>query len=100
MHYFPDAELIYSMWHGYYTGTKEQLNEKVVEIVSEFPKTKFHEIHTSGHATIATLSEVIRLTNPRKAIIPIHRNKDSDLSLLQITEEQREKLFLDKNFYT
>ncbi|MDD3160963.1 MAG: MBL fold metallo-hydrolase [Bacteroidales bacterium] len=97
MHYFPDAELIYSMWHGYYAGTKEQLNEKVVEIVSEFPKTKFHEIHTSGHATIATLSEVIRLTNPRKAIIPIHRSKESDLSLLQISDKQREKVLLDNN---
>lgn len=97
MYYFPDAELIYSMWHGYYAGTKEQINKNVVDIINEFPNSKLHEIHTSGHASISTLSEVIRLTNPRRAIIPIHRDKDSDLSLLQISDEQRNKIFLDSN---
>ena len=97
MYYFPDAELIYSMWHGYYDGTKEQINNKVLELVKVFPKEKFHEIHTSGHATIETLSKLINLTNPREAIIPIHRDRNSDLSLLQISDEQRSKIFCNYN---
>ncbi len=94
LYYFPDAELIYSMWHGYYKGRPEHINHDVLDIIHEFPDSKFHNLHTSGHATIETLSEVIRLTNPRKAIIPIHREKNSDLSLLQITDEQMSKIIV------
>lgn len=95
LYYFPDAELIYSMWNGYYKGQPEHINKDVLDIIREFPKSRFHELHTSGHATIETLSDVIKLTNPRKAIIMIHREKDSDLSKLQITDEQRSKLVFE-----
>ncbi len=95
LYYFPDAELIYSMWHGYYKGRPEHINHEVLDIIHEFPESKFHNLHTSGHATIETLSEVIRLTNPRKAIIPIHREKNSDLSQLQITDEQMSKIIVE-----
>lgn len=55
--------------------------------VDLFPN--FEYLHTSGHATTDTLAEVCRTVNPRTAIIPIHREKDSDFAALDIGDELR-----------
>ncbi len=90
--YFPDAELIYSMWNGYYKGTPDQINPYIKEIVGMFSEGRFHTLHTSGHATIQALSSVIRMTQPKSAIIPIHMNSGSDLSLLDIPDNLKSKI--------
>lgn len=87
-YYFPDAELIYSMWKGYYEGTEKQINPDIVQIVEAFHK-KTHYLHTSGHADVETLQEVCRVTQPRLGIIPIHKEKTSLYEELPIANEYR-----------
>lgn len=85
LYYFPDAELIYSMWEGYFNGTEEQKSQNVIDFVDLF-HGHFHYLHTSGHADVETLEKVCRITNPSMGVIPIHRDKNTrfeDLSIAQ-----------------
>ena len=82
--------LIYSMWSGYWKGSKEQQIENVLDIRSLFEPDNIYNIHTSGHADCATLREVCLAVNPRLAIIPIHKDKDTDFRTLQIPDPLKE----------
>ncbi len=84
--------LIYSMWNGYWKGSKEQKLDSVLCIRSLFGPDSIFEIHTSGHADCSTLSEVCLAVNPRLAIIPIHRDKGTDYRSLQLPECMKEKV--------
>ena len=84
--------LIYSMWNGYWKGTKEQKLESVLNVRSLFDSDSIYEIHTSGHADCSTLSEVCLAVNPRLAIIPIHKDKDTDYRSLPLPECLKEKV--------
>lgn len=84
--------LIYSMWSGYWKGSKEQQLESVLNIRNLFNTDSIYEIHTSGHADCSMLSEVCLAVNPRLAIIPIHRDKDTDYRSLQLPECLKEKV--------
>lgn len=85
LYYFPDAELIYSMWKGYYEGTEEQKSQNVIDFVNLF-HGHFHYLHTSGHADIEILEKVCRLTNPSIGVIPIHKDKNARFEALSIAE--------------
>jgi len=85
-YYFPEAELIYSIWKGYYSGTEKQINPDVVQLVKLF-EGKTHYLHTSGHADVETLQDVCRMTGPRLGIIPIHKEKTSYYESLPIAKE-------------
>ena len=61
------ATFIYSMWGGY---LKEESMKKMMNFIKT-KKMKFHQIHTSGHASIETLKKVVEKLNP-KTTIPIH----------------------------
>lgn len=41
-------------------------------------------LHVSGHATMNVLHDICKLTNPRLAIIPIHKEKNTDFSSVGI----------------
>lgn len=84
--------LIYSMWSGYWKGTDEQKIDSVQKIRSIFPNDNIYDIHTSGHADCATLSEVCMTTNPRVAIIPIHKDAQTDYRSLALPTELKEKV--------
>lgn len=58
---------IYSMWEGY---LKEKSMERMLDFIKD-NKMNFKCVHTSGHASIDTLSKVINVLSP-KVIIPIH----------------------------
>lgn len=61
------GNLIYSLWKGY-------LKKKDTKDFIDYLKNRMfdvHEIHTSGHADIATLKEMVNAINP-KLLIPIH----------------------------
>ena len=81
-----EVVLIYSTWDGYY---------KAPEQVKANPRYKyFHEafdnvvdIHTSGHASRETLARVITAINPKESIIGIHKDPDTTLKSLNISEE-------------
>ena len=71
--------LVYSTWDGYY---------KIPEQVLASPKHKLFrelfsnvvDIHTSGHADIATIKKVIEIVKP-KEIICIHKEANAELRL-------------------
>ena len=84
LYYFPDAELVYSMWKGYIEGTDEQKNQNVIDFVNLF-HGQYHYLHTSGHADVNTLEKVCKITNPSIGVIPIHKEKDTRLDDLPIS---------------
>lgn len=84
--------LIYSMWNGYWKGNKDQRLESVLNIRNIFDPDSIYEIHTSGHADCSMLSEVCLTVNPHIAIIPIHRDRDTDYRTLQLPECLKEKV--------
>lgn len=90
--FFPDAELIYSMWNGYRDESSPAKNQDIIDICKVFPESAFHYIHTSGHATPQAIRNVIEMTSPRKKLIIIHKDKNSDISLLNLSPEEMDKV--------
>lgn len=84
--------LLYSMWDGYWKGTEEQRIPGVLAIRSLFKPENIIPMHTSGHADVATLAEVCETTHPRLAIIPIHKDQNSDFRSLKISDELKSKV--------
>lgn len=84
--------LIYSMWDGYVNraDTKKegyiQLQKRFADIVP---------LHTSGHATMNVLHDICELTNPRLAILPIHKEKDTDFASIGIPSKLQEKIITE-----
>ena len=85
LYYFPDAELVYSMWKGYIEGTEEQKNQNIIDFVNLF-HGQYHYLHTSGHADVNTLGKVCKITNPSIGVIPIHKEKDTRFDDLPISD--------------
>ena len=85
-----ETVLIYSMFRGYIQPTHSAFNPKTKSFIDMFPN--FEYLHTSGHATTDTLAEVCRTINPRTAIIPIHREKNSDFASLDIGDGLRSRI--------
>ena len=75
------------MFRGYIMRTHPAFNPTTKAFVDLFPN--FEYMHTLGHATTNTLAEVCHTVNPRTAIIPIHRERDSDFAALDIGDELR-----------
>lgn len=61
------GNMIYSMWEGY---LKKPDTKKFIEYF-ENRGLSIHKIHTSGHADIETLKQMVEAINP-KNIVPIH----------------------------
>jgi ribonuclease J len=62
-----DGNYIYSMWNGY---LKQQKTKEFVDYLTAKGFT-FHQIHTSGHADIDALKEMVAAIKPRY-LVPIH----------------------------
>jgi ribonuclease J len=69
------GHLIYSMWEGY------RKKAATKEFLEYFQSRSFsiHSIHTSGHADINTLKQMVEAINP-KTIVPIHTFNAIDYS--------------------
>ena len=81
--------LIYSMWEGY-INRNDTRNENYINLQNRFSEVT--QLHTSGHATTDTLRRVCELTNPRLAILPIHRDKETDFSSIGIPSQLQKKI--------
>ena len=81
--------LIYSMWDGY-INRDDTRNEDYVYLQKRFAEVV--QLHTSGHAMADTLRRVCELTNPRLAILTIHRDKGTDLSSIGIPSQLQERI--------
>lgn len=62
-----DAQMIYSMWNGY----KKQSAVKAVLAFAEQNKMPVTDLHTSGHASVAALENLIRISEAQ-IVLPIH----------------------------
>ncbi len=70
--------LLYSMWSGYAEGGGDNANENVIAIRHLFENRILDGVkdgfHTSGHADVATLSEICQAVSPSIGTIPIHKD--------------------------
>ena len=81
--------LIYSLWEGY-INRSDTRNESYLKLQNRFADVV--RLHTSGHATADTLRDICELTNPRLAILPIHKEKEADFSSIGIPVRLQEKI--------
>ncbi len=81
--------IIYSMWEGYIDKEDKEnkaKNEKWIKFLDK-QKQKGIEVaklHTSGHATLQMLAEVIKTVNPTDAIYPMHTERAGEFKNLDI----------------
>ena len=62
-----EATFIYSLWEGY---LPDYAMQKMMRFIKK-KKMNFYQVHTSGHAEIATLKKVVKKIKPGR-IVPIH----------------------------
>lgn len=86
-----NINVIFSQWEGYLKDEHEMYFTKYINQLKESEFVNFHQIHTSGHATIDVLIQLAEAINPKK-IVPIHTEypeqmkKYFDKSHLQVAE--------------
>lgn len=76
--------LIYSMWNGYLDENSEAYKPELKAFYDKWPRHL--NLHTSGHACREDIEEMIRLVNPKEAIIPIHTKEKEKFNQLAIGE--------------
>jgi len=82
---------IYSQFHGYINPNHDAYNPSIDRFVHLYD-WEVKELHTSGHATKETLAKVCNLVNPHTAIIPIHKEANTDYSSLDIANDLKGKI--------
>jgi len=85
---------IYSQFQGYIKKGRPAFQQKTFDFVHSHDWTIKH-LHTSGHASRETLTEVCKKVNPKLAIIPIHREAKSDFRELDLPQELKNKVLTD-----
>ena len=73
-----NGNLIYSLWEGY--KTKGSTKTFIEHLIND-RKFTYHYIHTSGHADLDTLKDLVNGINPNK-LIPIHTFKKDEYNKL------------------
>lgn len=84
----------YSQFSGYIDSRHKAFKKSLYDFVHAYD-WKIEELHTSGHASRQTLAEVCELVNPKLAIIPIHKELDTDFRSLEIKEELKLKVVIN-----
>ena len=83
--------LIYSSWDGYYKDPEQvAVNPSYKQFREMFDNVV--DLHTSGHADRETLARVITVINPKESIIGIHKEPDTSLKSLDISDELKAKV--------
>jgi ribonuclease J len=98
MKMFPEEDtlLIYSCWDGYYKIEKQvKTNGRYAAIRNMFNNCV--DVHTAGHAECRTIERVIKSTQPRDAIIGIHKEEDASLTKLNIPDDLKVKIIPENN---
>ena len=94
LHWLPNEQilLIYSYWDGYLHDDGNQIPD-FLDIWNMFPNKL--QLHTSGHASAATLIEVCQTVNPTTAIIPIHSQCSDDYKKLPLPDGLKAKIITE-----
>lgn len=82
---------IYSMWSGYIDNEKT-LNKEYIRLQNRFGAREIRRLHTSGHATVKALIDVCEAVNPQLAIIPVHRDVNTDFRSIDISTELKNRV--------
>lgn len=82
---------IYSQFEGYITKGLPTFKQSTYDFVHSYDWA-VERVHTSGHASPQTLKKVCELVRPSMAIIPIHKEKDSNFAELQLASELQDKI--------
>lgn len=86
-----ESLLIYSSWDGYYKDPEQvAINPRYKQFRDMFDNVV--DLHTSGHADRNTLARVINTIHPKESIIGIHKDPDTSLKSLDISDELKKKL--------
>ncbi|MBR4917995.1 MAG: MBL fold metallo-hydrolase [Bacteroidales bacterium] len=85
---------IYSQFTGYIFKEHSAFQQRTFDFVHSHDwEVKY--LHTSGHASKETLTEVCTKVDPKLAIIPIHREAKSEFRSLDLPQELKEKVVAD-----
>ena len=87
MNYYKDHDplLIYSMWDGY-INEEEHPDTYDPQYGNLYKSWRHKKLHTSGHATAASIEKMIKTINPKKGIIPVHTTNFGNFKKLDIRE--------------
>lgn len=83
--------LVYSQFKGYITKGHPAFQQDTYDFIHSYD-WHFEYLHTSGHASRQTLEMVCQTMNPRLAIIPIHREAQSDFRKLSLSDELKSRV--------
>ncbi len=87
-----NPKLIYSMWDGYLKQESSAYNAALDEFLNPFKSDQLLKLHTSGHASVKCIENVISMINPQNAIIPIHTENSEGFDELNISNELKSKI--------
>jgi ribonuclease J len=68
---FGEISLVYSQWEGYLTEEHKNYSSDMINSLKTLPGVNFKPIHTSGHATLTAIKNLLKAVNPHK-IVPMH----------------------------
>lgn len=92
-----DTQFIYSMWKGYLEG--RTADENIIRITGGADRVKL--LHTSGHAYVETIAQLMEKVNP-DTIIPMHTEMAEGFRELAEFEKWKQavrELFDGEDFY-
>ena len=87
--------IIYSMWKGYLT--KKYADEALLKFIKGHEDNMI-QLHTSGHAYVETIANLIKMTNP-KTIIPMHTECTDEFKKVFCAYADRVKVLKDGEKY-
>ena len=82
------VHIIYSMWKGYLSGDKE--DKAVKNFIDGY---SWEILHTSGHAYVETIADLISMVNPKK-IIPMHTENPEGFCELPALQDYRDSIVI------
>lgn len=100
-----ETAFVYSMYKGYVTkgwsGYSQETFDFIQPLVNNStpclePDSEYDYNHTSGHASTQTLREICELIAPKSAIIPIHKEANSNYHSLGLSPKM-DQLIVDEN---
>ena len=88
------TSLVYSQFRGYVLKEHKAFQQRTYDFIHS-KDWHIEYLHTSGHASREALAAVCEKVNSRYAIIPIHREAESDFRSLPISQELKDKVLTE-----
>lgn len=86
--------IIYSMWSGYVDRNHKAKNQEWIDFFDKQEErgVEIFHLHTSGHASADTLTDVIHAVSPTEEIIPIHTENAWGFRELNLSDEFKDRV--------